>query len=73
MFGFIWLLLTVFAAWMAAQLVRQPRFWRTESPALGEVISVWLILTLVMAGSLVGLGELLGQFWFQSPTWLSVR
>jgi len=52
---------------MATQLVRQPRLWRTESPVLGEVISVWLILTLVMAGSLVGLGELLRQFWFQSP------
>jgi hypothetical protein len=72
-FGFIWLLLTVFAAWMAAQLVRQPRFWRTESPALGEVVSVWLILTLVMAGSLVGLGEFLAQLWFHSPVWLSLR
>ncbi|GEM83223.1 hypothetical protein [Meiothermus hypogaeus] len=46
---------------MAAQQVRQPRFWRTESPALSEVISVWLILTLVMTGSLIGLSELLGQ------------
>lgn len=73
MFGILWFLLSVFAAWMAAQLVRQPRFWRTESPALGEVISVWLILTLVMAGSLVGLGELLAQLWFHSPARLSVR
>ncbi|GIW33735.1 MAG: hypothetical protein KatS3mg072_1068 [Meiothermus sp.] len=46
---------------MAAQQVRQPRFWRAESPALSEVISVWLILTLVMTGSLIGLSELLGQ------------
>lgn len=59
MFGFIWFLFMVFAAFAAAQLVRQPRFWRTDSPALGEVISVWLILTLVMAGGLVGLRELL--------------
>lgn len=73
MLGLIWFLFTVFAAFVAAQLVRQPRFWRTDSPALGEVISVWLILTLVMAGSLVGLGELLGQFWPQSHTWLSAR
>jgi len=72
-FGFIWLLLTVFAAWMAAQLVRQPRFWRTESPALGEVVSIWLILTLVMAGSLVGLREFLAQLWFHGPVRLSLR
>lgn len=73
MLGLIWLLFTVFAAFVAAQLVRQPRFWRTDSPALGEVISVWLILTLVMAGGLVGLGELLAQLWPQSPVWLSAR
>lgn len=63
----------VFAAFVAAQLVRKPRFWRTESPALGEVVSVWLILTLVMAGALVGLQELLVQLWPQSPLWLSAR
>lgn len=73
MFGFIWILVMVFAALMAFQLVKQPRFWRTESPALGELISVWLILTLVMAGSLIGLGELLVQLWPQSPTWLRAR
>lgn len=61
MFGLLWFLLLVLAAFVAAQQVRQPRFWRTESPALSEVISVWLILTLVMAGSLIGLSELLGQ------------
>ncbi len=63
-----WILLSLFVAVMAAQLLRQPRFWRTESPALGEVISVWLILMLVMAGSLVGLAELLVQLWPKSPT-----
>lgn len=73
MLGLIWFLFMVFAAFVAAQLVRQPRFWRTDSPALGEVISVWLILTLVMAGGLVGLRELLVQLWPQSPVWLSAR
>lgn len=73
MFGFIGILVMVFAALTAFQLVRQPRFWRTESPAPGELISVWLILTLVMAGSLMGLGELLVQLWPQSPAWLSAR
>ncbi|AWR85323.1 hypothetical protein [Meiothermus taiwanensis] len=73
MFGFIWFLFTVFAAFAAAQLVRRPRLWRTEAPALGEVVSVWLILTLVMAGALVGLRELLVQFWPQSPAGLSSR
>ncbi|MCX7803312.1 MAG: hypothetical protein N2313_09850 [Meiothermus ruber] len=73
MLGLIWFLFTVFAAYMAAQFVRQPRFWRTDSPALGEVISVWLILTLVLAGSLMGLRELLALLWPQSPAWLSAR
>lgn len=72
-FGFIGILITVLAAWVAAQLLRQPRFWRTESPVPGEIISVWLILTLVVAGGLVGLGELLVQLWPQQPTWLGAR
>lgn len=74
MFGLLWLLLSVLAAFVAAQLVRQPRFWRTESPAIGEVISVWLILTLVMAGSLIGLSEMLVQMGFgRNLVWLGAR
>ncbi len=72
MFGTLWLIEVLLAAWVAAQLVRRPRFWRTEAPALAEVVSVWLILTLVMAGSLIGMGELLAQLWPRSLTGLDM-
>ncbi|MCS7069648.1 MAG: hypothetical protein RMK51_11150 [Meiothermus sp.] len=71
MYGVLWLIGMALAAWAAAHLLHRPRFWRTEAPALMEVVSVWLILTLVMAGGLVGLGELLAQFWPQRLAGLS--
>ncbi len=56
----LWFLFALLAALSAAKLIRRPSFWRTETPALVEVLGVWLILTLVMMGSLIGLTAMIG-------------
>lgn len=74
MLGLLWLLFAAVAALIAARLVGRSNFWRTEAPALSEVLGVWFILTLVMAGSLIGLSEMLMQIWVgQSSALLTLR
>ncbi len=72
--GVLWFLFALIAALIATRLVGRPSFWRTEAPALSEVLGVWFILTLVVGGSLIGLSEMLIQIWAgQNPVLLAVR
>ncbi|RIH83242.1 hypothetical protein Mlute_02261 [Meiothermus luteus] len=59
--GFVWVILALLAALLSARAVLRPDMWRTETPALAEVLGAWAILTVVTVVGLAGLWELVIQ------------
>ncbi|MCS7057330.1 MAG: hypothetical protein NZ849_07575 [Meiothermus sp.] len=59
--GFVWVILALLAALLSARAVLRPGLWRTEAPALVEILGAWAILTLVAVVGAAGLWELVLQ------------
>jgi uncharacterized oligopeptide transporter (OPT) family protein len=53
----LWVLFATVAAVIIARLVGCSNFWRSEAPVVSELLNVWLVLTLMMDGSLMGRSE----------------
>ncbi len=57
----LWFLCLLVAAVVATKWVRCSSIWRIQDPGLAEVLGVWFVLTIVLAGWLLGLLEVLLQ------------